>query len=109
MVQNLRASAWIDDVYIQGNDEHHWFWDFVPATQWDPRGYVFVVNAHPRNWRQNEGNLEYGGAVEVTRLFWIRKGEDIDPTHDAQLNVHVRNLGPQCFYSLWVAIIDPGP
>jgi hypothetical protein len=104
-MQNLQSEIWLDDVHIAENDEHHWFWEYTPA-QFDPHGWVFLAAAHPRNWHAFS-DTKYGGAVEVTRVYWIRKGDDVQGSGDEQLNIHIKNLGGQCFYSLWVASIDP--
>ena len=103
----LEAWQFIDYADFGPNEEHWWFWDY-DVNLFDPTGWVVVANAHPLNWHINESDLIIGGAAEISQLFWLRKGNDIQGFGNLQLNIHVRNLtNDWCRYSLFVAMIPP--
>jgi hypothetical protein len=105
---DLETWQWIDLAEIPPLGEQWWFWDY-DVNNFDPYGYGVVANAHPLNWHINESDRVIGGAVEISELFWLRKGDDVQGFGNLQLNIKVRNLGDWCRYSLWVAMIPPHP
>ena len=101
----LNSFPWVELAVLAPGQSHYWFFD---QTR-DVHGWVFQATAYPEPPDAGEDNELVASRVEVTELFVLRKGGEIQGgKRRSQVNITVTNCGDRWApYSLWVVSIPP--
>jgi len=88
---NITYETWIDFAEMGRGEEHRWFFDPVG---WDPSYHVIQATATPLTFVMNETwDYQIENSVEVSRIFYLRKGSNTDAPGECQVNIWVKNIG----------------
>jgi hypothetical protein len=101
----IKSFPWVELAVLAPGQSHFWFFE----QSHDVHGWVFQATAYPEAPGSGEENTLSSSRVEVTELFILRQGGEIQGSkHRSQINITVTNCGDRWApYSLWVVSTPP--